>query len=94
MPKKTSEAYSGDPIEGAYVNYFKVGFNADVFVFDQFQVFGADRQDLTDAHIERCPRQRTITSPIDAKQLLKQLQASIAAYERAHGLIQVSDQGA
>lgn len=94
MPKKIKAAYSEDPIEGIYVNYFKVGYNADVFVFDQFQVFGGDNHDLTDAQIARCPRYRTITSPMDAKQLLKQLEASIAAYEDNHGMIQASDPGA
>ncbi|MDA8140327.1 MAG: hypothetical protein M0036_16895 [Desulfobacteraceae bacterium] len=87
MPKKIKETAPADPIEGTYVNYFKVGYTADVFVFDQFQVFGGDRPDLTEEHIRRCPRYRTITSPMDAKQLLKQLEASIAAYERHHGLI-------
>jgi hypothetical protein len=91
MPKKITDACAAEPIEGTYVNYFKVGYNADVFVFDQFQVFGCDQHDLTNAHIMRCPRFRTITSPIDAKQLLKQLESSIAAYEKNHGIIQGSE---
>jgi len=88
MPKKITDACGAEPIEGNYVNYFKVGYNADVFVFDQFQVFGGDQHNLTKAHIMRCPRYRTITSPMDAKQLLKQLAASISAYEKNHGIIQ------
>ncbi|MCJ8501688.1 DUF3467 domain-containing protein [Desulfatitalea alkaliphila] len=74
-----------EPIEGKYVNYFKVGFNADVFVFDQFQVFGDDPHACTEAHIARCPRIRTIASPMDAKQLLQQLAAAVAEYEKTHG---------
>lgn len=91
MPKKIKEVCAGEPIEGTYVNYFKVGYNADVFVFDQAQVFGGDHHEITEAHIARCPHYRTITSPMDAKQLLKQLEASIAAYEQNHGIIHDSE---
>jgi len=91
MPKKITDACAAEPVEGTYVNYFKVGYNAEVFVFDQFQVFGGDHQHLTNAHIMRCPRYRTITSPMDAKQLLKQLAVSISAYEKKHGIIQESE---
>lgn len=88
MRKKITDTFAEESIKGTYVNYFKVGYNADVFVFDQFQVFGSDKENLTDEHILRCPHCRTIASPIDAKQLLKQLEATIAAYEQKHGTIQ------
>ncbi len=88
MPKRSKSLSVNEPIEGVYINYFKVGYNADVFVLDQLQVFGGDHHEMGDDDIARCPRYRTIASPMDAKQLLKQLEASVAAYERLHGTIE------
>jgi hypothetical protein len=82
MPPNNKEARAAARVEGVYVNFFKVGYNADVFVFDQYQVFGDDHGNCADEVIANCPRLRMIASPMDAKQLLKQLEASIEAYDK------------
>ncbi|MDJ0668047.1 MAG: hypothetical protein QNJ61_12235 [Desulfobacterales bacterium] len=91
MPPNIKEACAAAPVEGVYVNFFKVGYNADVFVFDQYQIFGDDHDSCADDVIASCPRLRMIASPMDAKQLLKQLEASIEAYEKHHGPIPLSE---
>jgi hypothetical protein len=91
MPPNNKEARAAARVEGVYVNFFKVGYNADVFVFDQYQVFGDDHGNCADEVIANCPRLRMIASPMDAKQLLKQLEASIEAYEAHHGPIPLID---
>ena len=91
MPPDNKEAHPVTPIEGVYVNFFKVGYNADVFVFDQYQIFGDEHGNCDDNVIASCPRMRMIASPMDAKQLLRQLEASIEAYEKHHGPIPLAE---
>lgn len=91
MPPNNKAARAAAPVEGVYVNYFKVGYNADVFVFDQYQIFGDDHGNCADEFIASCPRLRMIASPMDAKQLLKQLEASIGEYEKHHGPIPMTE---
>jgi hypothetical protein len=79
--KKTRE---DKPIEGKYVNYFKVGYNADVIVLDYFQVFPGDEEDAAGV---THPEYRLITSPGDAKQFLAHLERTLAEYEKRYGRI-------
>ena len=92
MTLKSREVHENNAIEGIYVNYFKVGYNAEVFVFDQYQIFSCDQNDTAPEDTMQCPRVRMISSPIDAKLLLSQLKASIAEYEKTYGNIQMLDQ--
>ena len=85
--KKKETAFQDSP-EGRYVNYFKVGHNADVFVIDYFQYFPEDNDANTGTRIGGSPHCRLITSPNDAKQLLLHLESSIKLYESAYGAIQ------
>ena len=91
MPPAKKVTHAAATVEGVYVNYFKVGYNADVFVFDQYQIFGEDHSNCTEEFISACPRLRMIASPMDAKQWLKQLEASIGEYEKFHGTIPMAE---
>ena len=96
MNPTQSKPNTQETLEGRYVNYFKVGYNADVFVIDYFQYFPeADEGDHDasgsgDPHGRpgRTPSLRLITSPADARQLLLHLESSIKMYERLYGPIQ------
>lgn len=74
--------------EGRYVNYFKVGHNADVFVIDYYQFLPDDDEAEADAQVEKSPKCRLISSPSDAKQLMLHLKSSIKNYEKNFGPIQ------
>ncbi len=74
-------------IEGEYVNSFRVGYDSDVFVLDSFQLFSGDKSSITEEQSVGNPTYRIITTPADAKQLLKHLEYTIEAYEIAHGAI-------
>ena len=77
-----------ETIEGKYANYFNVGYNADVFVLDYYQIFPGDMQDTAKEKSVSNPKCRIITSPSDAKHLLRHLEFTISEYEKAHGTIQ------
>lgn len=74
-------------IEGHYVNYFKVGYNRDVFVIDHYQYFPENPEEETEGLMPTDPKLRLIASPADARQLLEHLKVSIENYEKAHGKI-------
>jgi hypothetical protein len=68
-------------LEGKYVNYFNVGHNEDVFVFDYYQIFPENDDNESNIRLFNNPKFRIIISPSDAKQLLKQLRIAIEKYE-------------
>ena len=73
MCDKSSQCQEGYPLEGKYVNYFKVGHNAFEFVLD----FGQ-------SYLENPAPQmhtRIVTSPAYAKAFLETLRESLAQYE-------------
>ncbi len=74
--------------EGHYVNYFKVGYNPDVFVIDNYQYFPEDPESGGEQKIQGNLKLRLITSPSDARQLLKSLVKAIEKYEAVYGTIQ------
>lgn len=80
-----------DNPEGRYVNYFKVGYNADVFVMDYFQIFPEGDEAQKHTIEAKNPSLRLITTPSDARQLLRHLKASINEFEDAYGKIEKSD---
>lgn len=88
MNKKNINALHKEKIEGKYVNFFKVGYNADVFVIDYYQIFPEDNeteasnQQKTAQQFRNDPKCRIITSPSDAKNLMEQLKLSIIEYEK------------
>ena len=87
MKSKNVALTSDAKPEGRYVNYFKVGHNADVFVIDYFQLFLEGLKDTEECEIRDTPKFRMITSPSDAKQFYRHLKASIQEYEQKYGSI-------
>lgn len=77
-----------DNLEGRYVNYFKVGYNADVFVIDYYQMFPEDEEAAGFPQHVSSPRLRLITSPSDVRQLVQHLESAVKNYEVAYGKIQ------
>ena len=74
-------------IEGLYINYSKVGHNAEVFVIDYFQFFPENSEKKNDNQLLENPRIRIVTSPADVKQLYENLKVSLEAYEKRYGSI-------
>lgn len=68
-------------LEGKYANYFRIGFNAQEFLFD----FGQLEQGYEDDE-GRC-HTRIVVVPANAKRLLALLEKSINGYEYAFGAI-------
>jgi hypothetical protein len=68
-----------NPLEGRYVNYFKIGYNAFELIIDCGQCY-ADNEE---------PRlyTRIVTSPAYGKALLKTLRVSLDEYEKTYGRI-------
>jgi len=68
-----------NPLEGRYVNYFKIGYNAFELIIDCGQCY-ADNEE---------PRlyTRIVTSPAYGKALLKTLAESLDEYEKTYGRI-------
>jgi hypothetical protein len=69
-----------NPLEGRYVNYFKIGYNAFELIIDCGQCY-ADNEE---------PRlyTRIVMSPAYGKALLKTLRESLDAYEKIYGHIE------
>ena len=66
-------------VKGQYANYFRVGYNANDFIFDFGQVFSGNEE----AELYT----RIITSPVYAKIFSELLQDSISQYEDLFGPI-------
>lgn len=71
-------------IEGHYVNFFKIGYNRDVFVIDHYQYFPENREENQTGRMPTDPKLRLITSPTDARQLLENLRSAIETYDAAY----------
>jgi hypothetical protein len=65
--------------DAKYANYFEIGHNAFEFLLDFGQLFSGDQAGRIHTRI--------ITSPYEAKQLLKLLEASVRQYEDSFGSI-------
>lgn len=74
-------------IEGKYANYFKIGYNADVFVIDYFQYFPVENAKGSESKLEKIHGNRIITTPSDAKQLFKDLKNALSEFEEKNGVI-------
>jgi len=72
-------------LEGKYVNYFRIGFNAYEFIIDFGQYFPE--------HDPASLSTRIVTSPAYAKALLELLQQSIAQYNETYGSIESETPG-
>jgi hypothetical protein len=74
MCDKHNECRESNPLEGKYVNYFKVGHNAFEFVIDLGQSYMENQEPQMHTRI--------VTSPAYAKALLETLRESVEQYER------------
>lgn len=74
------------PPEGRYVNYFRIGFNAQEFLFD----FGQLEQGYEDDD-GRC-HTRLVVVPTNTKRFLELLRKSVEGYERTFGRIPDPDE--
>jgi hypothetical protein len=83
MAQKTKALRTRKKLEGQYANYFQVGYNAFEFVIEFGQYF--PENDGAELYT------RIITSPAYAKSLLETLNASIEAYEKAYGRIDLQE---
>lgn len=81
MEQKKNPQPELKPLEGKYVNHFRVGHTEDVFVFDYYQIFPENDDDEENLRLFNNPKLRVILSPPDARQLLKQLKSAIEKYE-------------
>lgn len=81
MEQKKNSQPELKPLEGKYVNHFRVGHTEDVFVFDYYQIFPENDDDEKNLRLFNNPKLRVILSPPDARQLLKQLKSAIEKYE-------------
>jgi len=88
MRQKPKTLSTLDMVEGRYVNYFKIGYNADVFVIDHFQYFSDNLNFSKSQLLPADLKLRLIASPSDARHLLHNLQTAINEYEAAYGVIQ------
>jgi len=68
-------------LDGLYSNFFKVGHNEDVFVFDYYQIFPENDGEESIIRLLNNPKFRIIIGPPDAKQLMKELSTAIEKYE-------------
>jgi hypothetical protein len=89
MTQKKNSLSNIEPHEGKYVNYFKVGYNADVFVIDHYQFFPETDDEEADIKSLDGPKYRIITSPANAKQLLAHLKTSLVNFEKNYGTISI-----
>jgi hypothetical protein len=74
MCDKPSKCQESNPLEGKYVNYFKVGHNAFEFVLD----FGQSYVENSEPQIHT----RIVTSPAYAQAFLETLRESLEQYQR------------
>lgn len=81
MKQKQNSQLETKPLEGKYVNHFRVGHTEDVFVFDYYQIFPENDDNEKNIQLFNNPKLRIILSPPDARQLLKQLKSAIGKYE-------------
>jgi len=79
MDDERKSGQTRNPLEGRYVNYFKIGYNAFELIIDCGQCY-ADNE-------EPQLHTRIVTSPAYGKALLKTLRDSIAEYEKAYGRV-------
>ena len=77
MDDERKSGQTKNPLEGRYVNYFKLGYNAFELIIDCGQCY-ADNEE---------PRlyTRLVTSPVYGKALLKTLRDSLDGYEKIYG---------
>lgn len=87
MASHSNSQICNKSIEGLYINYSKVGHNADVFVIDCFQIFPDNSEEKSNDQLLKNPRIRIVTSPADVRQLYENLKVSIKAYEKRYGTI-------
>jgi Protein of unknown function (DUF3467) len=73
--KKSDQA--GVSLEGRYVNYFKIGYNAFELIIDCGQCYA----DNEEPHLHT----RIVTSPAYGRLLLETLRDSLDEYEKAFG---------
>ena len=90
MSQKKIRCGQTDHFDGRYVNYFKIGYNTDVFVIDYFQYFPESLGVGKGQPVQSESKLRLITSPPDAKLFMNSLRAAIKRYEAAYGAIQES----
>ena len=81
MHQKKDYQTNIDTFDGKYVNYFKIGHNDDVFVFDYYQIFPESDDDESHLKLLKSPKCRIILSPSDVKQLLLHIETAIKEYE-------------
>lgn len=74
MRDKPNNWPESNPLEGKYVNYFKVGHNAFEFVLD----FGQSYVENQEPQLHT----RIVTSPAYARAFLETLRDSVEQYER------------
>ena len=80
MDDERKSGQTSNPLDGRYVNYFKIGYNAFELIIDCGQCY-ADNE-------EPQLHTRIVTSPAYGKALLKTLRKSLDEYEKAHGPIE------
>jgi len=77
MDDERESGQTKNPLEGRYVNYFKIGYNAFELIIDCGQCY-ADNE-------EPQLYTRIVTSPAYGKALLKTLCDSLDEYEKIYG---------
>jgi Protein of unknown function (DUF3467) len=79
MDHERKSGQTSNPLEGRYVNYFKIGYNAFELIIDCGQCY-ADNE-------EPQLYTRIVMSPAYGKVLLKTLHDSLEEYEKAYGRV-------
>ena len=79
MDHERKSGQTSNPLEGRYVNYFKIGYNAFELIIDCGQCYAENEE--PQLHI------RLVTSPAYGKAFLKALRDSLDEYEKAYGHI-------
>ena len=77
MDHERKTGQTGNPSEGRYVNYFKIGHNAFELIIDCGQCY-ADNE-------EPQLHTRIVTTPAYGKALLETLRDSLDEYEKTYG---------
>jgi hypothetical protein len=79
MDDEHKSGQTRNPLEGRYVNYFKIGYNAFELIIDCGQCYSENQEPQVHTRI--------VMSPAYGKALLKTLRESLDEYEKAHGSV-------
>jgi len=80
MDDERKSGQTRNPLEGRYVNYFKIGYNAFELIIDCGQCYADDKEPQLHTRI--------ITSPAYGKVLFEILRNSLEQYDKTYGRVE------